>query len=133
MPPDPPASRPHARTERLSAAQTPAAALWRIREYLRPYYPQLAFMITCALVAVSFEIAIPVLTKSVVDRAIRHASRGLLVELGIAAILFGTTQSALNFFRRWVSAGAVAGLERSIRDDLYEHLQRLEPGFHDSW
>jgi len=90
-------------------------------------------MIISALVAVSFEIAIPLLTKSVVDRAIRHASRGLLVELGIAAILFGATQSALNFFRRWVSAGAVAGLERSIRADLYAHLQRLEPGFHDSW
>jgi ATP-binding cassette subfamily B protein len=90
-------------------------------------------MIICALVAVSFEIAIPLLTKSVVDRAIKHASRGLLVELGIAAIAFGAIQSTLNFFRRWVQASAVAGMERSIRADLYAHLQRLEPGFHDSW
>jgi ATP-binding cassette, subfamily B, bacterial len=133
MPPDSPFSRPHARTERLSAAQTPAAALWRIREYLRPYYPRLAFMIVAALVAVSFEIAIPLVTKQVVDRAIRHASRGLLVELGIAAIAFGAIQSGLNFFRRWVQAGAVAGMEKAIRDDLYAHLQWLEPGFHDSW
>ena len=24
-------------------------------------------------------------------------------------------------------------MERTMRDDLYEHLQRLEPGFHDAW
>ena len=133
MPPDAPASLPHALTERVSAAQTPAAALWRIREYLRPYYGQLTFMIIAALLAVSSEIAIPLLTKSVIDNAIRQANRGLLVELGVAAIAFGAIQSGLSFFRRWVQAGAVAGMEKTLRDDLYAHLQLLEPGFHDSW
>jgi len=133
MPPDASTSLPHALTEQVRAAQTPAAALWRIREYLRPYYGQLIFMIIAALVAVSAEIAIPLLTKSVIDHAIRQANRGLLVELGSAAILFGAIQSGLNFFRRWVQAGAVAGMEKTMRDDLYAHLQLLEPGFHDSW
>jgi ATP-binding cassette, subfamily B, bacterial len=138
MPPDTPSSLPHALTKTPSpepdhTPQTPAAALWRIREYLRPYYRQLAFMLAAALLAVSAEITIPLLTKSVIDSAIRHASRGLLVELGVAAIVFGAIQSGLNFFRRWVQAGAVAGMEKTLRDDLYAHLQRLEPGFHDSW
>src|SRR5450755_3190580 len=133
MPPDAPTSLPHALTERVPAAQTPAAALWRIREYLRPYYGQLIFMIIAALVAVSAEIAIPLLTKSVIDSAIRQTNRGLLVELGVAAIVFGAIQSGLNFIRRWVQAGAVAGMEKTMRDDLYAHLQLLEPGFHDAW
>jgi ATP-binding cassette, subfamily B, bacterial len=133
MPPDAPTSLPHALTERVAAAQTPAAALWRIREYLRPYYGQLIFMIIAALLAVSAEIAIALLAKSVIDGAIRQADRALLVELGVAAIVFGVIQSALNFLRRWVQAGAVAGLEKTMRDDLYAHLQLLEPGFHDSW
>jgi ATP-binding cassette, subfamily B, bacterial len=133
MPPDTPASLPHALTEQVPAAQTPAAALWRIREYLRPYYGQLIFMIIAALVAVSAEIAIPLLTKSVIDSAIRQTNRGLLVELGVAAIVFGAIQSGLNFIRRWVQAGAVAGMEKTMRDDLYAHLQLLEPGFHDAW
>jgi len=133
MPPDAPTSLPHALTERVPAAQTPAAALWRIREYLRPYYGQLIFMIIAALLAVSAEIAVALLAKSVIDGAIRQANRALLVELGVAAIAFGVIQSALSFFRRWVQAGAVAGLEKTMRDDLYAHLQLLEPGFHDSW
>jgi ATP-binding cassette subfamily B protein len=104
-----------------------------MREYLRPYYGRLAFMIFAALLSVSAEISIPLLTKSVVDSAIRHVNRTLLVELGILAVVFGLLQVFLNFFRRWVQAGAVAGMEKSLREDLYAHLQRLEPGFHDAW
>ena len=133
MPPDTPSSRPHARAQELAAAQTPAAALWRIREYLRPYYGRLAFMIFAALLSVSAEITIPLLTKSVVDNAIRHVNRTLLVELGLLAVAFGLLQVFLNFFRRWVQAGAVAGMEKSLRQDLYAHLQRLDTGFHDAW
>jgi ATP-binding cassette subfamily B protein len=119
--------------QEVAAAQTPAAALWRIREYLRPYYGRLAFMIVAALLSVSAEIAIPLLTKSVVDSAIKHVNRTLLVELGILAVAFGLFQVFLNFFRRWVQAGAVAGMEKSMREDLYAHLQRLDTGFHDAW
>jgi ATP-binding cassette, subfamily B, bacterial len=133
MPPDPPSSLPHAQTERVPAVQTPAQALWRVREYLRPYYGRLLFMLVAALIGVSAEIGIPLLTKSVIDNAIRHANRGLLVELGAAAIAFGLIQSSLAFFRRWVQADAVVGMERNMRDQLYAHLQRLEPSFHDSW
>jgi ATP-binding cassette subfamily B protein len=115
------------------AAQTPFAALLRVREYLRPYYGRLVLTILAALAAVSAEIAIPLLTKSVIDSAIRHVDRVLLVELGVAAVAFGALQSFLNFFRRWVQAGVVAGLEKTMRDDLYEHLQRLDSGFHDAW
>jgi ATP-binding cassette subfamily B protein len=133
MPPDAPTLVPHAQRQPKPAAQTPAAALWRTREYVRPYYVKLAFTILAALAAITAEIAIPLLTKSVIDSAIHHVNRTLLIELGIAAVAFGALQSFLNFYRRWVQAGLVAGLERKMRDDLYEHLQRLDSGFHDAW
>ena len=53
MPPETPSPLPHALTEQVPAAQTPAAALWRIREYLRPYYFQLILSVIAALVAVT--------------------------------------------------------------------------------
>ena len=133
MPPNAPLVLLHARSQGQRAPQTPAAALWRVREYLRPYYVSLAFTILAALAAVTAEIAIPLLTKSVIDSAIAHVNRGLLVELGVAAVAFGALESFLNFYRRWVQAGVVAGLEKKMRDDLYAHLQRLDSGFHDAW
>jgi len=104
-----------------------------MREYLRPYYLTLVLMITAAIVAVTAETMIPLITKSVIDGAIAHGSRGKLLPLGLAAIALGTLQAGLNFYRRWSLAGAVNGMEKTIRDDLYHHLQQLEPGFHDSW
>ncbi len=51
-------------------------SLWRIREYVRPYYRSLALTVVAAHgLAVSAEIAIPLLTKSVIDSAIHRASR----------------------------------------------------------
>ena len=114
-------------------SSTPIAALWRLRSYLRPYRFQLITMVTAALISSSAEIVIPLLVKAVIDGPIAHHARGTLLPLGAAAIALGAAVSALNLCRRWISGSAVAGMEKSIRDDLYDHLQRLEPGFHDGW
>jgi ATP-binding cassette, subfamily B, bacterial len=118
---------------RAHSGQTPLAALWRLRSYLRPYRAQLAIMLVTACAAVAVDIAIPLLTKSLIDTAIHRANHTLLVLIGLAAIGLGAAQATLNFTRRWVQAGAVTGLEQAMRDDLYAHLQRLDTGFHDEW
>ena len=137
MPPTNVSAPPHApEPSGLAApatARTPAQSLWRLREYLRPYYFRLFLLITAAVAAVSAEIMIPLLTKSVIDSVVVRGLRSELVPLGIAAMALGTFQAGLNFFRRWAVSGAVTGVEKTIRDDLYHHLQRLEPAFHDSW
>ena len=60
------------------------------------------------------------------------ASGNCCCRSALAAIALGVAQAALNFLRRWAQASAVTGMERDMRDDLYAHLQRLEPGFHDA-
>ena len=112
---------------------TPLASLWRTRVYLRPYRWQLVIMLACAIVAVGAEIAIPLLTKSMIDGAISHGERSLLLPIGAAAVGLGVGQALLNFLRRWMQANAVTGMERSMRADIYAHLQRLPPAFHDEW
>jgi len=111
----------------------PVAALWRLRPYLRPYRFQLTGMIAAAVVAEGAEIAIPLLIKDVIDGAIAHHERSLLLPLGLAAIGLGVGSSVLSLIRRWVQGNAVSDMEKTIRDDLYAHLQRLDPAFHDEW
>jgi ATP-binding cassette, subfamily B, bacterial len=118
---------------RLPAPRTSAAGLRRITPYLRPYLPQLAVMLAAALVTVAAQLTIPLLTKSVIDGAIAHHRRGLLIPLSLAAIGLGLAEAAGMLIRRWVQGGAVTGIERSIRGDLYAHVQRLHVGFHDAW
>jgi ATP-binding cassette, subfamily B, bacterial len=128
MPPEHVSAASHAPRRDL-----PLAALWRTRSYLRPYLGRLIFMLTAACAAVAAEILIPLLTKSVIDGAITHGNRELLLVLSLAATALGVTEAMLNLLRRWVQARAVTGMEMAMRDDLYAHLQRLEPGFHDEW
>ncbi|MGD0243907.1 MAG: ABC transporter ATP-binding protein [Streptosporangiaceae bacterium] len=90
-------------------------------------------MFAAAFGAVAAEIAIPLLTKTVVDGAIAHGDRRLLIPLALAAAGLGAITALLNMIRRWIQSRAVADIEKSIRDDLYAHLQRLQASFHDSW
>ncbi len=117
--------------------QTPLAALWRMREYLRPHYGQLAVMLAAALLGAATEIIIPLLTEAVIDGPISSAAKGhghgLLVPIGLGAIALGISEVIFNLIRRWIQANSVSGLEQAIRDDVYQHLQLLEPGFHDTW
>jgi ATP-binding cassette, subfamily B, bacterial len=143
MPANPSSSLPHAQSQSGQARpapaspgraeQTPLAALWRTREYLRPYYGRLAAMLAAAIVAAAAEIVIPLVIEAVVDGPIEHGDSGALVPLGLAATALGVTQAGLSLYRRWVQASAVTDMERSMRDSLYAHLQRLHAGFHDEW
>ena len=118
---------------RASARVRPVGALWRLRGYLKPFRIQMIVMFGAALGAVAAEIAIPLLTKSVVDGAIARGDKRLLIPLALAAVALGAAVGLLNMIRRWIQAGAVADIEKSIRDDLYAHLQRLHASFHDNW
>ena len=96
-------------------------------------------MLAAALIGAGTEIVIPLLTKAAIDGPIAaagepgHHDDGLLVPIGLGAIALGISEVIFNLIRRWIQARAVSGLEQSLRDDVYNHLQQLEPGFHDAW
>ncbi len=90
-------------------------------------------MLMAAVGVEAAAIVIPLLAKAVIDGAIARHDARLLIPLGLAALGLGITQFVLSLIRRWIQGNAVAGMEKTIRDDLYAHLQRLEPQFHDGW
>jgi ATP-binding cassette subfamily B protein len=114
-------------------SRSPVAALWRLRPYLRPYRRQLAGMIAAAVLVEAADITIPLLAKVVIDDAITRHERGLLLPIGLLAVGLGAASAALGLIRRWVQGNAVADMEKTLRDDMYAHLQRLDPAFHDEW
>ncbi|MGP3637303.1 ABC transporter ATP-binding protein, partial [Streptomyces sp. 24-1644] len=48
-------------------------------------------------------------------------------------LLLGIAEAGLFGLRRWLVARPLAGVEASMRADLYRHLQRLPVAFHDRW
>ncbi|MCA2187067.1 ABC transporter ATP-binding protein [Nonomuraea cavernae] len=104
-----------------------------MRSYLRPYVAKLVFIWLAALLGIGASIALPLVGKEVIDGPVLHGDSGALLPLGLVALGLGVVEAFLIFIRRWSQIGPVLGLETRIRDDLYEHLQRLPMGFHGEW
>jgi ATP-binding cassette subfamily B protein len=108
-------------------------SLWRLRGYLRPHLTALSVMAAAALAAVGLTIAIPLVTKAIIDGPIADRDLGALLPLGLLALGLGVLEAVLVWVRRWVQSDAVLGLETQIRHDLYARLQALPMSFHTKW
>jgi ATP-binding cassette, subfamily B, bacterial len=108
-------------------------SLWRLRGYLRPHAWSMVVMASSALAGVGLTIAIPLVTKSIIDGPIAHHRIGPVLPLGLLALGLGILEALLTFVRRWVQSDAVLGMETSMRQDLYARLQQLPMAFHGQW
>ncbi|MEV4284265.1 ABC transporter ATP-binding protein [Nonomuraea bangladeshensis] len=108
-------------------------SLWRMKSYLRPYVVRLIFIWLTAIIGIGASIALPLISKQVIDGPVYHKDADALLPLGLLALGVGVIEAGLIWLRRWAQVKPVLGLETAIRDDLYQHLQRLPMRFHGDW
>jgi ATP-binding cassette subfamily B protein len=101
--------------------------------YLMPYRGRWIAMVVIALASLVATVAIPLMTKAVIDGPVRHQDQRGLWVLGAAAMGVGISEAVLWFIRRWLVARATMGVEADIRKDLYARLQILPMSFHGRW
>lgn len=130
-----PAPSGTARTITKPTEHPPAGvhSLWRLKGYLRPYLTALVIMLVASLATVGVSLAIPLVTKAMIDGPIADRELGPVLPLGLLALALGIVEAVLIFVRRWVQSNAVLGLETQIRHDLYDRLQLLPMAFHGYW
>lgn len=107
--------------------------LLRLLPYLLPYRARWLAMIVIAIGSLVATVAIPLMTKAVIDGPVRNRDGHGLWVLGSVAIAVGFTEAALWFFRRWLISRATMAVETDIRNDLYARLQILPMSFHGRW
>jgi ATP-binding cassette subfamily B protein len=107
--------------------------LWRLRAYLKPYWGSLVIMGTTAVTGVFVSMAIPLVTRALIDGPITDGNMAGIWPLGLLGLFLGITEAALILVRRWVQARAVLGFETDVRNDLYRHMQALPMEFHGRW
>ncbi len=100
---------------------------------MRPYGGALAVMGLSALLGVFVSLAIPLVTKEMIDGPISDHEIGPILPLGLLALALGIAEAGLILVRRWIQARAVLGFETAVRDDLYRHMQELPMEFHGRW
>ena len=110
-----------------------ASDLLRLLPYLMPYRTRWIAMVIVALASLGATVAIPLMTRAVIDGPVRQRDPHGLWILGSAAVAVGIVEAALWFIRRWLVARATMGVEADIRKDLYARLQILPMSFHGRW
>jgi ATP-binding cassette subfamily B protein len=94
---------------------------------------RLALMFSTSVIGVGVSLAIPLVTRAVIDGPVNRHEIDLLLPLGLLALALGISEAALILIRRWVQSRAVSGLETQLRHDLYVRLQALPMAFHTRW
>ncbi len=90
-------------------------------------------MLVAAGLSVAASIVVPLVMQRVVDGPVRHHDATGLIWFGLAALALGALEALMVFIRRWTQSYASLSMEANIRDELYEHMQRLPLTFHDRW
>ncbi|MBA2445878.1 MAG: ABC transporter ATP-binding protein [Nocardioidaceae bacterium] len=90
-------------------------------------------MACTAFVGVFVSLAIPLVTKEMIDGPIAEHDAGPILPLGLLALALGISEAGLMYVRRLMQTRSVLGFEKAVRDDLYRHLQELPMEFHSRW
>ncbi len=108
------------------------ARLLRLLPYLRRYRRRILGGIAAILAAAALGLVAPLLLGRAID-ALQGAAHGQIEEsIGrLAALLVGVTlvQGLFNFLQRRILVAVSRDVEKDLRDDLFAHLERLEPAF----
>ncbi|MEU1482412.1 ABC transporter ATP-binding protein [Streptomyces sp. NPDC005752] len=108
-------------------------SLLRLWPYVRPVRVRWISAALVAILASCLALVIPLILKWMVDGPVADRDPGGVWLGALYLLLLGIAEAALFGLRRWLVARPLAGVEASMRADLYRHLQRLPVAFHDRW
>ncbi|SOE11066.1 ATP-binding cassette, subfamily B [Streptomyces sp. 2323.1] len=121
-------------TDRTDLPQRSAVrSLLRLWPFIRPVRARLGTAACVAVLASCISLVIPLVLKWLVDGPVAARDPAGAWLGGAFLLLLGLAEALLFGLRRWLVARPLAGVEATMRETLYRHLQRLPVAFHDRW
>ena len=106
------------------------AELRRAFSYLHPYWRRLSLVFAISLVSTATTLAVPYLTKDLIDTALIGRNFAALQRIVLWFALLGVFSFVLNVVSGLRYTRVSADILFDMRLALYEHLQRLSPRFY---
>ncbi|MDR3115787.1 MAG: ABC transporter ATP-binding protein/permease [Treponema sp.] len=100
--------------------------------YYRPHLLLFAADMLCALLTAAVDLAFPMMTKYTIDRILPQGLyRFFLVMIGLMLLLY-VLRTAFSYFVTYWGHTVGAYIEADMRQDLFNHLQKLSFSFYDN-
>ncbi|WP_238174203.1 ABC transporter ATP-binding protein [Kribbella kalugense] len=90
-------------------------------------------MFSTAMLGVGVSLAVPLVTRAIIDGPVTRRELSALVPLALLALGLSISEVILVWMRRWAQSRTVSDLEATLRHDLYVRLQSLPMEFHTRW
>ncbi|MGW5424007.1 ABC transporter ATP-binding protein [Streptomyces sp. NPDC003943] len=123
----------HVPTKNAAPGRSTTRTLLRLWPYVVPVRARLFTAAFVAIVASLLSIVIPLVLKWLVDGPVAAGDTTGIWFGALYLLLLGIAEAVLFGIRRWLVARPLAGVEATMRADLYGRLQRLPIAFHDRW
>ena len=103
--------------------------LLRVSEYARPYWGYITLVLISIIVISLLELIPPLLFRNLIDEVIPNKDFRRLTILAIAMIALPVLSGLIGIVERYFSAKAGEGVIFDLRQEMYDHLQRMSLRF----
>lgn len=111
---------------------TPIAALQLLGRYLRPHGRRLLILAVILAVTIAVQVAAPIVAGRFVDEATGEGVQQVLVTLALATVGLAILGQGAAVAETYVAESVSWQATNTLREDLAEHLLRLDASFHNA-
>ncbi|MGI6208995.1 MAG: ABC transporter ATP-binding protein [Anaerolineae bacterium] len=102
-----------------------------ITHYLFRYWKQAGLTYLCMTVTTVASLVVPRIIGNVIDAGLAGEDASLIDRAGLVIVGISAASAVFSFGHRYLHAWLAEHLAYDIRNELYDHLQRLSFAFHD--
>lgn len=97
----------------------------RMRFYYRRYIFKLLSGCLCVLLSAAVGLMAPMVVRRAIDELQRNLTKETLFIYGLLLVIIATVKGIFLYAQRWIIVVMSRDVENDLRNDYYEHLQRL--------
>ena len=93
--------------------------------YLRDYKKETVFAPLFKMLEATFELFVPLVMAAIIDRGIREADVGFVMQRGLVLVALGLVGLACSITAQYFAAKAAVGFSTKLKHALFDHIQSL--------
>ncbi len=106
-------------------------SLWRLREFLRPYWRRVLYSALLLIGMTVINLVFPYIIRQVIDVGLAGVDLRYLLFAALAILGLGLLRSVLAYGQRYLTEWVSHNVSYDLRNRLYDHIQHLPFSFHD--